>query len=250
MSETEIKSNISKIRALPFKKIVFDQIRYFTSVVVMPIYPLVIFLVLLYYLTSSARAGAIRKAEATEDRPTIVKLAKGRRTAIHFWEKPERVIPGSPGKVQIDFLGNDVTISPLATDPGNLLVYAHGTRFVVLLKIASESSYDDVVQLVPGKSKAFHAIRLDQDTYHLATFKITVEQSGKKRENFSQVLLKNEGRFGVVSDLADLIGGKSIKCGHCAYAKSDTTLVCQAPIVKVECHGSAGLSLSLQKVSE
>jgi hypothetical protein len=245
-----IRSMMSELRSISLWKMTQDYSKYFISSIAIPLYPLAIFLVLLYFLTSPSRGGAIRKAEATEDHPTIVRLAKGRRTAIHFWEKPERVIPGSPSKVQIDFLGNDVTVSPLANDPGNLLVYARGTRFVVLFQMASEANYDDVVQLVPGRSKTIQAIRLDQDTYRLATFKVVRQQAGVKTESQVQALLKNAGKLVVIEDLSPLDDIKTIKCGRCAYSRSDTTFVCPTAIDKIDCKGSGGFKLSLQKVSE
>lgn len=256
MSETPksiiiwIKSEITPIQSILVMKVFGDSWRYFISTIVAPLYPVAIFLVLLYCLTSPSQGGAIRKAEATQDHPTIVRLAKGRRTAIHFWEKPEKVIAGSPGKVQIDFLGNDVTISPLANDPGNLLVYARGTRFVILFQMTSEAAYDDVVQLVPGRSKEIRAIRLDQDTYHLATFKLVRQQSGTKTEAQIQVLLKDAGKVAVIEDLGDLSNVRGIKCGRCVYSREDTTLVCSTPIEKVECHGSGSFKLSLVRVPE
>jgi hypothetical protein len=245
-----VKFEIAHIRSIPLMKVLGGTWKYLISTIVAPLYPIAIFLVLLYCLTSPSQGGAIRKAEATQDHPTIVRLAKGRRTAIHFWAKPEKVIAGSPGKVQIDFLGNDVTVSPLANDPGNLLVYARGTRFVILFQMTSELAYDDVVQLVPGRSKEIRAIRLDQDTYHLATFKLVRQQSGAKTETQIQVLLKDAGKVAVIEDLGDLVHVKAIKCGRCVYSREDTTLVCPTPIEKVDCHGSGALKLSLVRVPE
>lgn len=245
-----IKTKISELRNLPYRKIIRAQWREFVSGIVMPLYPLAIFLVLFYYFTLNANAGVIRQAVATEDKPTVIKLAKGRRTAIHFWEKPERVIPGSPGKIQIDFLGNDVTVAPIANDPGNLLVYAKGARFVVLFQMASKLNYDDVVKLVPGKSKATEAIRLDQDIYQLANFKVFLEKSGTKNESESQALLKNGGKFAIISDLGDLNLDKRMKCEKCVYSRSDTALICKNPITKVECHAPGNFKLSLQRIPE
>ena len=245
-----IQSTISEIGEVSPKKILRAAGGDFLSTIVMPLYPLVIFVILLYYLTSTSQAGNIRRAEATEDKPTIVRLAKGRRTAIHFWEKPERVIPGSPGKVQIDFLGNDVAVSPLASDPGNLLVYARGMRFVVLFQMVSGAGYDDVVELIPGKSKTLRAIRLDEDTYRIGRFKFKYELYGKKTEATGQALLKSSGRIAVFEDLDGFEKIKSIKCGGCAFSRSDATFVCQKPIEKIDCHGTGGFRLNIQRLPE
>lgn len=246
----QVKSKITALRSISAKSVCNGAFGYLLTTIVAPFYPLAVFLILVYFFAPYSHGGAIRRAEATEDRPTVVRLAKGRRTAIHFWEKPEKVIPGSPSKIQIDFLGNDVTVSPLANDPGNLLVYARGTRFVVLFQMASEANYDDVVQLVPGRSKTLQAIRLDQDTYHLATFKITRVKSGVSTETQDQVLLKDGGKLAVIDDVSDLDDVKRLSCGRCVYSKEDTTLVCPTPIEKVECHGGKAFQLTFAKVSE
>jgi hypothetical protein len=245
-----IKSTITEVSELSPKKILRHSGGEFVTIIVLPLYPFAIFFVLLYYLTSTSQAGNIRRAEATEDKPTVVRLAKGRRTAIHFWEKPERVIPGSPGKVQIDFLGNDVTVSPLASDPGNLLVYARGVRFVVLFQMVGGNGYDDVVELIPGKSKMLRAIHLDEDTYHLGQFKVVSELFGKKTETAAQAILKNGGKIALFDDLDGFEKIKSIKCGHCVFSRIDRTFVCQTPIEKIECHGTGGFKLTILKVIE
>jgi hypothetical protein len=245
-----VRSLKTVLRSLPFKNTFSECGNYFLIMIVMPLYPVAVFLILIYFLTSPAQSGAIRRAQATEDQPTIVRLAKGRRTAIHFWEKPERVIAGSPGKVQIDFLGNDIAVSPLGTDPGNLLVYARGLRFVILFQMASEGSYDDVVLLTPGRSKATQAIHLDEDTYHIGSFKLTRRKLGEKTETITQVLLKNHGKSAVVEELGSLDGIKNLKCGNCLYSRADRTLVCPTPIEKVDCHSSDGFKLSIARVSE
>jgi hypothetical protein len=244
------QSQWTEIRSISVMKETVSFFSSFGSAIAMPLYPFAVFCVLLYFFTLNSQAGTIRRADITEDRPTIVRLAKGRRTAIQFWDKPERVIPGSPGKVQIDFLGNDITVSPLANDPGNLLVYARGSRFVILFQMTSESTYDDVVKLAPGRSTSVQAIRLDQDTYHIAPFDITSKQQGKKTVSTAQALVKDGGKTAVFDDLGVSLPAQALKCGQCVYSRKDSTLVCQKPIEKVDCWGDHHYQLSIRKVPQ
>ncbi len=116
----------------------------------------------------SAQAGQIRKLYLTEQKPGAITLAFGQSTVLSFFSKPERVVPGSPHKLQIDFLGRDITVTPLASSPGNLIVYTKSGRFVLLLKIGTASSYDDVVQIEPGRPRMnARPLRLLKDTFHL-----------------------------------------------------------------------------------
>jgi hypothetical protein len=245
-----IQSQRTELRSISVMKEACSFFSSFISMIAMPLYPFAVFCVLLYFFTLNSQAGTIRRADITEDKPTIVKLAKGRRTAIQFWEKPERVIPGSPGKVQIDFLGNDITVSPLANDPGNLLVYARGSRFVILFQMTSESTYDDVVKLAPGRSASVQAIRLDQDTYHIVTFDITSGEKGKKTATTAQALVKDGGKTAVFDDLGIILPTQSLKCGQCVYSRKDSMLVCPKPIEKVDCRADGHYQLSIQKVHQ
>ena len=92
-------------------------------------------------------AGQVRRLELTEDHPATVVLALGRSTAISFLSRPEKVVPGSPQAIQINFLGSDLTITPVSRKPGNLLVYTKSGRYVILFVIGTESHYDDVVKV-------------------------------------------------------------------------------------------------------
>lgn len=240
------KSAWSKLKAI--RPLIREATQGFFATALMPLYPLAIFVVLLYLFTSPSRSGIIRRVEITEDHPVVVRVARGRRTAIHFWVKPEKVIPGSPNKIQIDFLGNDIAVSPQFSDPGNLLVYAHGSRFVILFQMAQESNYDDVVLLRPAVSHSLRAIRLDQDTYRLGAFQGSVKQSGHAHEINAAAILKDGGRIAVFDDLGGTDGVKKFVCKGCVFSRADSTFACHQPIEKIECQGSDGFRLSLKKV--
>ncbi len=128
------------------------------------LYPVLIFSIIpiLYFLKES-HAGSIRKIEVSQVRSGVVRLAVGRTTVISFLSRPEKVVPGSPQALEVNFLGKDITVRPLSTRPGNLIVYTKSGRFVVLLQMGSDSNYDDVVEVVPVMSK--HGVNLLKDTY-------------------------------------------------------------------------------------
>lgn len=112
---------------------------------------------LLYNSFSSA--GQIRRLELSEDHPGTVVLALGRTTAISFASRPEKVVPGSPQALQINFLGSDLTVTPVSRKPGNLLVYTKSGRYVILFRIGSDSDYDDVVKIgALGRGRPVHLL--------------------------------------------------------------------------------------------
>ena len=128
------------------------------------IYPVLIFLIAqILYFTKISHAGNIRKIEISQIKSGAVRLAIGRTTAISFLSRPEKVVPGSPQALEVNFLGKDIAIRPLSTRPGNLIVYTKSGRFVILLQMGNDSNYDDVVEVVSVMSK--RGINLLRDTY-------------------------------------------------------------------------------------
>lgn len=216
-------------------------------------YPLAIFLMLVYFAAQRAHAGIIRTATVSENHPTIVHVARGRRTAIQFWTKPELVTPGSPGKVQIDFVRDDIEVSPLASDPGNLLVYTRGARFALILQMTPNSSYDDVVKLVPEGLRSGHGLRLDQDTYRATHFKFSISAFGRNEQNVIRALLKNEGRRIEFETLpVPLSNVKHFRCDGCSYVKKPDSAVldCARQVQEVDCRSSNGITFSMREISE
>ena len=134
------------------------------------LYPFLMGLILptLFYLVMKseypALAGTIRRAQISQNKPLIVRLAAGRSTAISFAARPEKVVPGNPQALEINFLGKDLTLRPLGPRPGNLIIYTKSSRYVILLQMGSESAYDDVVSVstVAGHDRPFH---LGTDTF-------------------------------------------------------------------------------------
>lgn len=128
------------------------------------LYPaLILSAMLILSVTKPSHAGVIRKIEVTPEKSGVARLALKRATILSFTSRPEKVVPGSPESLEINFLGKDLTIRPLSTRPGNLVVYTKSGRYVILLQMTGEQSYDDVVEVNSVSSK--RRVNLQHDTY-------------------------------------------------------------------------------------
>ncbi len=208
------------------------------------LYPLLIgtlLSVLLYSAINSdpiAMAGTIRKAELSSERPLIVRLAMGRTTAVSFTVRPEKVVPGNPQGVEINFVGRDLTLRPLGHNPGNLIVYTKTTRYVVLLQIGSEASYDDAV-VINAFSSHSRPIRLAEDSFLVEEVELR-DLTAKSGQPLS-VLVRREARA-LESDSFP----EGLRCKGCVLSreKSRTLLICKSEIKSLDCT-TAGRSLKL-----
>lgn len=218
------------------------------------IYPAVILSVLIFFGTRPAHAGRVRKMILTEERPGIVHLALGRTTAISFLSKPEKLVLGSPEKVHVDFLNRDITVSPLAKNPGNLLVYTKSARYVILFDLGSSSNYDDVVEIRPGGRPRF-TIQLLDDTVREETLQITLIPSSKRSStrqlNVPVLVTMSELRIGSTElyDALESING--LHCVGCSSRRSDNNLqlYCGKPIQEVQCSGAGYSKITLKRSS-
>ena len=140
--------------------------------IIIVLYPMIIAILafLLFCLTerspNQAIAGIIRWAEISEAKPLIVHLAQGRTTAISFAVRPEKVVPGNPQALEINFLGKDLTVRPVAPNPGNLIIYTKNNRYVILFQLVSVPAYDDAVTVSSGKPGS-RVMKLGTDTYRI-----------------------------------------------------------------------------------
>jgi hypothetical protein len=116
-----------------------------------------------FALKYSVEAGSIRKIQVSPNKSGIVKLSMGRQTVISFLSRPEKVVPGNPSALEVNFIGKDVLLRPLSAHPGNLIVYTKSERIVILLQVGNESNYDDSVEVLPGGLAI--KINLMKDTY-------------------------------------------------------------------------------------
>lgn len=197
------------------------------------LYPIAIVVILAVLLVMAmrtdlpAQAGSIRIAELSPDHPLIVRLAQGHTTAISFAVRPEKVVPGNPQALEINFLARDLTLRPLAPHPGNLIVYTKSSRYVILLQMGSDSNYDDVITVRSIVSHA-RAMRLSEDSFHIEEFVVTV---GKQESRVNAELLES-GKQAAFQDLP--VG---LRCKGCVIKDSSgvANVACQTEIRKLDC---------------
>jgi hypothetical protein len=193
-----------------------------------------------FALTPASHAGQIRKLQLTEDRPATVILALGRSTAISFLSRPEKVVPGSPQAIQINFLGSDLTVTPVGRKPGNLLVYTKSGRYVILFSIGTDAHYDDVVRI--GTHGQVRPIRLLTDSYHLASLKVSVlpREAGPLLPKEITVQLTTNEREISGSDL-DALLSNPVLTGGSGVSGGKITLHCSGCLIHTR-NGSARMS--------
>jgi len=81
-------------------------------------------------------------------------LSMGRSTVLSFTEKPIKVVAGNSNYFNVEFIGNDLTIQPLAQVESNLFIYLQSkNKFGFHLKVGSVQKSDDLVY-VRYKSEA------------------------------------------------------------------------------------------------
>jgi hypothetical protein len=214
---------------------------------------------LLYAAFSGActRAGQIRRLELSEDHPGTVVLALGRSTAISFTARPEKVVPGSPQAIQINFLGSDLTVTPVSRNPGNLLVYTKTGRYVILFRVGNENSYDDVVKVSPvGKGRPIQLLTDSFRTvgFHVESSEKSGEMRGAKRKAVSEqiAVLMASNELEISSpDLKDLLSPiGAFRCKGCVLrGDSDTARIsCIKPMSEIHCE-SKTIIITLKRVS-
>ncbi|MCH8035323.1 MAG: hypothetical protein IH950_16410 [Bacteroidetes bacterium] len=98
-------------------------------------------------LSQISLAGIVRTLTVDETRMFPIHLSMGKSTVLHFYEKPIKIIVGNQNYFNIQFTGNDVTIQPLGAVTSNLFVYGEQHRYGFILRIGSQSRYDDLVNV-------------------------------------------------------------------------------------------------------
>lgn len=217
-----------------------------------PILAQIYFLVVLGVLAvcglKSARAGHVRQLEITPDVPGVVHLAFGRTTAISFSVRPEKVVPGSPQAIEVNFLGKDITVRPLSSKAGNLLVYTKTSRFVLLFQVGGESQYDDVVKVAPAFSK--RPLKLLQDAFRIVTLRIAPEKKDSEAKPIEvPAMFRSDDKEVHGSELKDALQPYlHLVCRGCVIRRDqdELRLTCSAAIETLHCT-SAGLKLLIQR---
>lgn len=208
-------------------------IRIFSRVLYI-LYPTIVLLTVSILFPRFASAGEIRKLALSQDRPGVVNLAFGNATAISFQFKPEKLVPGSPHKVEINFLGKDITVSPLATNPGNLLVFTDRGLYVLLFRIVPESRYDDRVEVVAPGARQTRAIQVTNDSYHVERVSVSATPANKKErvKEFAFDALVYSDRLTGDEFMEFLSFQKRLVCDGCFLNRGTPgrALVCRKPL--------------------
>jgi hypothetical protein len=88
----------------------------------------------------------IREVDANDKTMKTINLTLGRSTVLSFYDKPVKVVSGNSNYFNIEYIGNDLTIQPLANVETNLFVYTQSKRkYAFLLRVGSSANYDDIV---------------------------------------------------------------------------------------------------------
>ena len=225
---------------------------HFSSKLLERLYFAIVVVTLLVLIPRHLNAGQIRRLELTQDHPGIVHLAFGRSTAISFNVRPEKVVPGSPASLQINFLARDLTVTPVARNVGNLLVYTKNGRYVILFQLGSESQYDDVVQVSQGSGKS--PLRVLEDSFKPISIelKFDPDPSSKKLrspalQKSSQILTvglsSNERKISGDELVQPLMSFRPLHCDHCMVRREDNEfadITCSIPISEIHCLVTGG----------
>ena len=99
-----------------------------------------------YSIQTFAQRKEIREVDTNDRLMKVVNLTMGRSTVLSFQEKPVKVVSGNSNYFNVEFVGNDLTLQPLAPVETNLFVYTEkGTKFGFLLRVGPSSIYDDIL---------------------------------------------------------------------------------------------------------
>ncbi len=106
--------------------------------------------ILLFVLVSSVVAVAqkndVREIYTNDRMMKTVNLTLGRSTILSFTDKPVKVVTGNSNYFNVEYIGNDLTIQPLANVDTNLFVYTQNKmKYGFHLKVGSSAAYDDMV---------------------------------------------------------------------------------------------------------
>ena len=108
--------------------------------------------------TASAFADEVKVVRLNESNVARV-LISTRGTVLSFPAKPTKVILGRNGSFGIEYVENDLAISPLSlSSRSNLFVYLFGRRFAFDL-VASPSAGSSVIQVRDSIEKPQKAIK-------------------------------------------------------------------------------------------
>lgn len=100
---------------------------------------LAVLMAVLMLLVSKAFAGEVRTVRLSDDKVAMIPVS-ARGTALSFPVKPTHVVLGKKGSFGIEYVENDLTLTPLgASVRSHLFVYLYGRRFSFDLVSGGES---------------------------------------------------------------------------------------------------------------
>ena len=107
---------------------------------------IVLLLGILLPVLSSFAKNDIREVEANDRVMKTIHLTLGRSTILRFSDRPVKVVAGNSNYFNVEYIGNDLTIQPLANVETNLFVYTQNKlNYGFHLKVGGSAEYDDVV---------------------------------------------------------------------------------------------------------
>ena len=113
------------------------------------------FVVLIIFSSGAfAQRKEVREVFANDREMKTIHLTLGRSTILSFNDKPVKVVSGNSNYFNVEYIGNDLTIQPLANVDTNLFVYTQNKmKYGFHLKVGSNTLYDDMVYVrwkLPG----------------------------------------------------------------------------------------------------
>lgn len=106
-----------------------------------------------FIAATAAAADNVRRLRLNSEAVAEIKVStKG--TILSFPTKPQKVILGKKASFGLEYVENDIAVSPLSiTSRSNLTVYLEGRRYTFSL-VASESRGDDIILIRDSLEKA------------------------------------------------------------------------------------------------
>jgi hypothetical protein len=99
----------------------------------------------------NAKKNEIREIFTNDKEMKTINLSLGRSTILSFTDKPVKVVAGNSNYVNIEYVGTDLTLQPLAKVDTNLFVYTQNkTKYGFHLKVGGLEKYDDMVYVKFG----------------------------------------------------------------------------------------------------
>jgi len=106
-------------------------------------------------LAATAHAGAVRQVELADTEVATIHTALGFSTLIEFPAKPTNVVLGDQDSFKVEYIGNSITIKPLASrGKSNLFIFTEFGRFNLVLLSGVSTDVDYLVKVrSPGEPK-------------------------------------------------------------------------------------------------